>query len=112
MLREAEQVPVSRAEAVSKTQLPRRPRQVRGRARCTMHDELIAHPWSRLLEHMPIPRRTRCCGGWGPLSYRPHRGRARTLFDGALIRYSVFERMIADDAYQPVNLPGRIVIVY
>ena len=75
-----------------------------------MHDELIAHPWWRLLEHVPTPCRT-SCGGWGPLGYRPHRGRARTLFDGALIHYSVFERMIADDACQPVNLPGSIVIV-
>ena len=112
MLREAEQAGLLvDAEAVRKVRLPRHPKQVRHRAKGPMHDELIAHPWWRLLEHVPIPRRTRRGDGWGPLSYRPHRGRARTLFDGALIHYSVFERMIADDAYQPVNLPGRVVIV-
>lgn len=112
MLREAEQAGlIIDAEAVRKSRMRLHPKQIRHRAAGPMHDELVAHRWWRLLELLPIPRRTRRGSVWGPLSYRPHRGRARTLRDGALIHYSVFERMLADEAYQPVNLPEHIVIV-
>ncbi len=113
MLREARQAGLRVDQrAVGTARLASAAAQVRRYALAPIHDELAAHRTWRLLERLPIPRRTRQGNQWGALSYQPHHGRRRDLLDGALVHYSVFERMLGDADYQPTNLPRQLVIVH
>lgn len=67
------------------------------------HDEIRRWLW-QLSERLPIPRWLQTADGRWQRRWQPHRERARTLREGALVHESVYLRRDSDPNYRPVNL--------